>query len=478
METTHTTPNEQQAAALRDRLLSELATTGDYKTAITHATNNPEAFYSFPLLSAALDQARNVRIEATRDTMGGHMADVRVLFPALRNIMTQPYAKSILSQIAGWAPRQILKNADSFANQPYALNIITKAMNNYLRTRVVNTYPELPPPEFLFAIEQLTGDQLAMAVRHHDFAKALCEYKVLHQTYYNKRSLLDTPKTIRNQFEKLAHVFSAAEATSRTASDTPPTPSILVLSSPSGGGKSTQIRALLAENPNREFLISYTTRMPRPEEEQDREYHFLSLKYLPSGKTPSTATQDEIATAIRWGKKEFQDMVKKGELIFEHTLFYNNLYGTPRKQLEDGLANGKEMIADINLEGLKEFRKKYGTCVRSIFLNTPIEELERRLIARDITPHAENLSTEQERAIRTTIRKRMEQAQTILDEAHEEIDDKPAYDHIIETGTTWQATATLVKNALSSQLIPPSTVQAGGELTGVLKLIKENYRSA
>lgn len=137
---------------------------------------------------------------------------------------------------------------------------------------------------------------------------------------------------------------------------------ILVISSVYSGGKTTQRKLLMNDDSNREFIVSYTTRLPRPGEVDGIDYHFLR-----TGRTEAEA------------EAEFMRLVENGEL-FEHTRLYGNYYGTPRKQLEEGIAAGKQMIADVNIEGLWALKKAYPDQVQGIFLLPPsIEILKARL---------------------------------------------------------------------------------------------------
>lgn len=152
----------------------------------------------------------------------------------------------------------------------------------------------------------------------------------------------------------------------------PSRPSIIVLSSPSGGGKTTQRRLLMKDHPEREFLISYTTRLPRFDEADGVDYHFLILPHLNKGM--------DVQAAKAAANADFQRLVDQGNVIFEHTSLYGNRYGTPRKQLEEGLAAGKQLMADVNLDGLNAFRRAYPGKVRGIFLMPPsLEVIGQRL---------------------------------------------------------------------------------------------------
>jgi guanylate kinase len=133
---------------------------------------------------------------------------------------------------------------------------------------------------------------------------------------------------------------------------------LLILSSPSGAGKSTIARRLMDWDPEIRFSVSATTRPPRPGEEDGREYHFRS-------------------------RAEFEAMVARGEML-EHAEVFGQLYGSPRAPVEAALADGKDTLFDIDWQGGQQIRNSaLGADAVSIFLLPPsIAELERRLRAR------------------------------------------------------------------------------------------------
>lgn len=159
-------------------------------------------------------------------------------------------------------------------------------------------------------------------------------------------------------------------------------PRIIVLSGPSGCGKSTQRDQLLRADPNREFLVSYTTRMPRAGEVDGKDYHFLILKYLTDGQRKrlispekqitaeqlSSFTPEEISAAQTKANAEFARIKTEGKTLFESVDFYGNSYGTPNAQLLRALHAGKQLIADVNLDGLRAFQAAYPKQVCGIFI--------------------------------------------------------------------------------------------------------------
>jgi guanylate kinase len=132
---------------------------------------------------------------------------------------------------------------------------------------------------------------------------------------------------------------------------------LLVLSSPSGAGKTTISRTLLERDPNLVMSVSATTRPPRPGEVEGRDYHFV----------------DHAA---------FEGMLKRNELL-EHALVFGNYYGTPRGPVEAALAAGKDTLFDIDWQGTQQIRQDARADLVSIFILPPsLAELERRLRSR------------------------------------------------------------------------------------------------
>ncbi len=133
---------------------------------------------------------------------------------------------------------------------------------------------------------------------------------------------------------------------------------LMILSSPSGAGKSTLARMLMDWDPTIRFSVSATTRVPRPGEEDGREYYFRS--------------QDD-----------FQQMVEAGEML-EHAEVFGNFYGSPKGPVEAAMAAGRDTLFDIDWQGGQQIRSSsLGRDVVSIFVLPPsIAELERRLRSR------------------------------------------------------------------------------------------------
>jgi guanylate kinase len=132
---------------------------------------------------------------------------------------------------------------------------------------------------------------------------------------------------------------------------------MLVLSSPSGAGKTTLSRKLLESDPGLQLSISITTRRQRPGEIDGRDYHFVDAA-------------------------RFDAMAEQGDLL-EWALVFGNRYGTPRAPVEEALAQGRDVLFDIDWQGTQQLREKTGRDLVSIFVLPPsIPDLERRLRTR------------------------------------------------------------------------------------------------
>jgi guanylate kinase len=132
---------------------------------------------------------------------------------------------------------------------------------------------------------------------------------------------------------------------------------MMVLSSPSGAGKTTLSRKLLASDSAITMSVSATTRQPRSGEEEGKDYYFVS---------PSM----------------FAGMVE-GDGFLEHATVFGNQYGTPIEPVQLALAKGRDVLFDIDWQGTQQLRQRAGDDLVSIFVLPPShEELERRLRAR------------------------------------------------------------------------------------------------
>jgi guanylate kinase len=132
---------------------------------------------------------------------------------------------------------------------------------------------------------------------------------------------------------------------------------MLVLSSPSGAGKTTLSRMLLAEDRNVTLSVSVTTRKMRPGEVEGRDYQFID-------------------------RRRFDALIAKDALL-EWAEVFDNYYGTPAKPVMDALAQGRDVLFDIDWQGTQQLRETARNDLVSVFVLPPsIPELERRLKAR------------------------------------------------------------------------------------------------
>jgi guanylate kinase len=135
-----------------------------------------------------------------------------------------------------------------------------------------------------------------------------------------------------------------------------PAAALVVLSGPSGVGKSTVVKALRAEHPEVWLSVSATTRFPRPGETDGVHYRFVS-------------------------REEFAELVESGGLL-EWAEFAGNLYGTPRQPVLDHLAAGRPVVLEIDLQGARQVRALM-PAAKLVFLAPPSwDELVRRLTGR------------------------------------------------------------------------------------------------
>ncbi|MEW6163070.1 MAG: guanylate kinase [Nitrospirota bacterium] len=128
---------------------------------------------------------------------------------------------------------------------------------------------------------------------------------------------------------------------------------LFILSGPSGAGKTTLYKEVVSAIPNLKHSVSYTTRRPRPEEVNDRDYTFIS-------------------------RDEFRVMVDKGEFA-EWAEIHGELYGTSKKRLKEIMGSGADVILDIDTQGAIQLKKKYKGGVYIFVLPPSMEVLEERL---------------------------------------------------------------------------------------------------
>jgi guanylate kinase len=135
---------------------------------------------------------------------------------------------------------------------------------------------------------------------------------------------------------------------------------LFIVSSPSGGGKTTLIRRLLARPPGEplHFSISHTTRPMRKGEQDGREYHFVTAE-------------------------AFQRMVQQDEFL-EHNEVHGHIYGTSRAEVLPHLASGEDVVLDIDVQGARDIRRAYPEAVAVFIVPSSPQELERRLVSRGL----------------------------------------------------------------------------------------------
>lgn len=133
---------------------------------------------------------------------------------------------------------------------------------------------------------------------------------------------------------------------------------MLVMSSPSGAGKTSISRQILDTEPELDLSISVTTREQRPGEVDGTDYHFIS-------------------------DDKFNSMVAQGELL-EHAFIYGNNYGTPRAAVEKALAAGQDVLFDIDWQGAQQLREASSDDTVGVYILPPnMTELEARLRRRN-----------------------------------------------------------------------------------------------
>ena len=132
---------------------------------------------------------------------------------------------------------------------------------------------------------------------------------------------------------------------------------MFVLSSPSGTGKTTLTKKLAENNKNFSISISYTTRKPRPNEINGKDYYFVS-------------------------KNEFENSIKENN-FFEHAKIFDNLYGTLKKPVLELLSQGKDVLFDIDWQGTKQLNKNQNLSLVTFFILPPnLKTLKERLLNR------------------------------------------------------------------------------------------------
>jgi guanylate kinase len=131
---------------------------------------------------------------------------------------------------------------------------------------------------------------------------------------------------------------------------------LYVVTAPSGAGKTSLINALLADDRALTLSVSYTTRPPRPGEQNGREYHFVDLP-------------------------RFEAMLERGEFL-ESAEVHGHRYGTSQKMIDEVRARGRDLVLEIDWQGAAQVRRLYPESIGIFILPPSMAELERRLRAR------------------------------------------------------------------------------------------------
>ena len=131
---------------------------------------------------------------------------------------------------------------------------------------------------------------------------------------------------------------------------------LYVVAAPSGAGKTTLVRLLLEREPEIHLSISYTTRAPRPGEENGREYHFVAVD-------------------------AFRSMISRDEFL-EWAEVHGNFYGTSKKWIGNQLTAGHDVLLEIDWQGAQQVRKLFPDALGIFILPPSIDELTRRLTGR------------------------------------------------------------------------------------------------
>ena len=172
---------------------------------------------------------------------------------------------------------------------------------------------------------------------------------------------------------------------------------LLVVSGPSGSGKSSIVRELI-ERLGIEFSVSATTRLPRPGERHGVHYNFIS-------------------------RRDFESMIENDELL-EWAVYNNRYYGTPAALVEETLADQRDILLEIEIQGARQVRERKPDAIMYFIAPPSLEELERRLRRRGDTSDED-------------IEDRLEIAQSEMAEAPE------LFDHIIVNDNLEQAISEL-----------------------------------
>lgn len=195
---------------------------------------------------------------------------------------------------------------------------------------------------------------------------------------------------------------------------------VFIVSGPSGSGKTSVVERLLQDVRGLLFSVSCTTRPPRPGEQNGREYHFLT-------------------------REEFEAMQVRDELL-ENASLFGDLYGTPRRNLEEAREKGLDLLLDIDVQGARQIKSKLPHAVAILLLPPSSQDLEKRLQSRA-------------KDAPEVIRRR-------LDRAREEIEHYHDYDYLVinrnleETCSLVAAIIVAERHRPAPVPVPPAVVAA------------------
>ena len=133
---------------------------------------------------------------------------------------------------------------------------------------------------------------------------------------------------------------------------------LIILSSPSGAGKTSIARALVSDNKNLSFSVSATTRKPRPGEKDGREYHFVS--------------------------NDIFELKRKRNEFLEWAEVFGNLYGTPKNWVASTISKGFDVILELDVQGALQVKDVYPDAKTIFIIPTSYEDLKDRLVKRGL----------------------------------------------------------------------------------------------
>jgi guanylate kinase len=212
---------------------------------------------------------------------------------------------------------------------------------------------------------------------------------------------------------------------------------VFIISAPSGSGKSTLVRWLLNKDPNLLFSISYTTREPRGAEVPGQDYHYIS-------------------------REDFKQRIEQGEFL-EWAPVFGHYYGTHRSILDRAVAENKDLILDIDVQGARQLKESIPDAV-SVFVLAPSREiLEQRLRSRSAREQALNRCDGVEAVIQKRLRK-----------AAEEIRNYGAYDYVLVNDDLTRSTETLAAIVMAERVRRVRVEPVVRSILATFELVRES----